>query len=141
MTRKVWPLTGFFWEMTSKPYVCVLCLIRLSFFTWGLGANTKQSMLIIGFMVESLGHLVSTWPLEGLESKFSQEVVSHPYKINSRQKPWTPRLGWASLVGNTPCMLLHIWRQKQALPTEDDRKPVPGALLVSALCVFTHCWS
>lgn len=71
-----------------------------------LGAlgHSRSSMLTIWFMVRALGHVASAWPLEKVETKDSHMGSHHSYRVCPQQNPWTWRLGWASLVGDNPCI-------------------------------------
>lgn len=51
--------------------------------------HVGESLLTMWFLVRPLGHMLSTWPLEGMETKASHEVVCNTYMTN----PWTPKPG------------------------------------------------
>lgn len=65
-------------------------------------------MLTVQAKAGALGHVLSVWPLEGLEAKVSH-IGGQPYLHDwSPIKPWTPGFQWVSLVGNIPWVVSHI---------------------------------
>lgn len=92
------------------------CLISVSLCTWGL--RSYQTVYANNAICEYLfllswapGHPVLICPLRmwGIETEYLRSAIwaLHTYRTDPWSKPWTPRLGWASL-GNTSHMLSHI---------------------------------
>lgn len=76
------------------------CFIYLEGSRATLDNRTKWSMGGV------LGHMVSAQPLD--ETKGQPHGQPTSLRDQTPYKRWTPRLRWASLVGNTLCVLSHI---------------------------------
>lgn len=68
----------------------------------GVLSHTRWFILTMWFMLVALGHTVSVWLLEWLETKRLWLTVwaLHAYVTDPPQKSWATRLRWASQVGN-----------------------------------------